>query len=53
MMLLFPDLKTMKMKINEIKDLLGSNPTTEQLAALEKDKRTGVRKLLAAYRKRL
>ncbi|MCD8174337.1 MAG: ribonuclease HII [Phascolarctobacterium sp.] len=41
------------MKINGIKELLNGNPTSDQLVAMEQDERTGVKKLLAVYRKRL
>ena len=42
-----------KMKINEVKELLAGTPTSEQLAELRADERSGVQKLLAAYYKRL
>lgn len=42
-----------KMKINEVKELLAGTPTSEQLAELKSDERSGVQKLLAAYYKRL
>ena len=42
-----------KMKINEVKELLAGTPTSEQLAELKADERSGVQKLLAAYYKRL
>ena len=41
------------MKINEVKELLAGTPTSEQLAELKADERSGVQKLLAAYYKRL
>ena len=41
------------MKINEVKELLAGTPTSEQLAELRADERSGVQKLLAAYYKRL
>lgn len=41
------------MKINEVKELLQGSPTQEQLAELSLDERAGVKKLLAAYYKRL
>lgn len=42
-----------KMKINEVKELLAGTPTSDQLAELKADERSGVQKLLAAYYKRL
>lgn len=41
------------MKINEVKELLQGTPTKEQLEELSLDERAGVKKLLAAYYKRL
>ena len=41
------------MKINEVKELLQDSPTKEQLQELSLDERAGVKKLLAAYYKRL
>ena len=41
------------MKISEVKELLAGEPTPAQLAELEADERSGVRKLVAAYYKRL
>ena len=41
------------MKISEVKELLAGEPTPAQLAELESDERSGVRKLVAAYYKRL
>lgn len=41
------------MKINEVKELLAGTPTSDQLAELKADERSGVQKLLAAYYKRL
>ncbi|MEG0797911.1 MAG: ribonuclease HII [Acidaminococcaceae bacterium] len=41
------------MKIAEIKELLGSQPSVETLATLACDKRKGVKQLLATYHKRL
>ncbi len=41
------------MKIAEIKKLLLENPTAEQLACLAQDERSGVKKLLLDYYKRL
>ena len=41
------------MKISEVKELLAAAPTPEQIAMLQADERSGVKKLLAAYYKRL
>ena len=41
------------MKISEVKELLAAAPTPEQMAMLQADERSGVKKLLAAYYKRL
>ena len=41
------------MKISEVKELLSASPTPEQIAMLQADERSGVKKLLAAYYKRL
>ena len=41
------------MKITEVKELLAAAPTPEQIAMLQADERSGVKKLLAAYYKRL
>ena len=41
------------MKISEVKELLAAAPTLEQIAMLQADERSGVKKLLAAYYKRL
>lgn len=40
------------MKISEVKELLATEPTREQLAELAQDERSGVQKLLASYYKR-
>ena len=41
------------MKISEVKELLAAAPTPEQIAMLQADERSSVKKLLAAYYKRL
>ena len=41
------------MKISEVKELLAAAPTPEQIAMLQADERSGVKKLLAVYYKRL
>ncbi len=41
------------MKISEVKELLAAAPTPEQIAMLQADERSGVKKLLDAYYKRL
>ena len=41
------------MKISEVKELLAAAPTPDQIAMLQADERSGVKKLLAAYYKRL
>ena len=41
------------MKISEVKGFLAAAPTPEQIAMLQADERSGVKKLLAAYYKRL
>ena len=41
------------MKINEVKEILASNPTKEDLETLKNDERIGVKKLIESYYKKI